>query len=391
MRNILFTTFGVALLLLIVFDVYATVLHASARYGPIGERINRAVWWFARVFAFRLSRPRRHKVLNVVGPLLMPLLVATYIVLLILGFSLLYYPRFPEMFTLSFPGSEASWVDTVYFSGVTLTTLGYGDIVPRTGLVRFIALFEAASGFALISLAITYLITVTSALEHKRAVALSLYHQAGEGADVAGFITHHFVDGRFYGLRDALRTASRDIQGLLEAHVEHPVIHYFHPQEVYKSIPRVLFLLLETCAVISAVLDNEENAELRNYPEVRTLEASARHVLHQLVVTLDLERRMRPREQKPAEAEEDERRWRGRFNQTFERLRESGIKTRDNVETGWEEYRARREDWESELQRLSHYHGYDWEEVTGDRDLEYASDEEKKKPDERTEQSREQT
>ncbi|MBC7933030.1 MAG: hypothetical protein H7Z38_20905 [Rubrivivax sp.] len=380
MRDILFTAAGVTLLLLIVFDVYATVLHASARYGPIGERLNRTIWWAMRAIAFRLSRAGRHKLLNLVGPLLMPLLVAAYIVLLIFAFALLYYPCFPEMFTVTNPTSGADWADSLYFSGVTLTTLGYGDIVPRAGLIRFIALFEAASGFALISLAITYLITVTSALEHKRAVALSLYHQAGEGADVAGFITHHFVEGRFYGLRDALRTAARDIQELLESHIEHPVIHYFHSQEVYKSVPRILFLLLETCAVINAALDAEENAELRNYPEVRTLDASARHVLRQLVLTLDLERRARSRKMQPAEHDDDERRWRKRFNETLERLQEAGIKTRDNTEAGWEEYRSRREDWESELQRLSLYHGYDWEEVTGDRDLEYAADEEKEEP-----------
>ena len=388
MKTILFTAAGVTLLLLIVFDVYATVLHASARYGPIGERLNRTIWWAVRAIAFKLSRASRHKLLNLVGPLLMPLLVATYIVLLIFAFAFLYYPRFPEMFTLTDLGNDTGWFDTIYFSGVTLTTLGYGDIVPRTGLIRFIALLEAASGFALISLAITYLITVTSALEHKRAVALSLYHQAGEGADVAGFITYHFVEGRFYGLRDALRTAARDIQGLLESHIEHPVIHYFHPQEVYKSLPRVLFLLLEICAVIGTALDDEENAELRNYPEVRTLEASARHVLRQLVVTLDLERRTRPRKPLAAEVEEDERRWRWRFNQTIDRLRESGVKTRDDTEASWEEYRARREDWESELQRLTLYHGYDWEEVTGDRDLEYAADEEKEVPNERFQQGR---
>lgn len=387
MRETLFTAAGVALLLLIVFDVYATVLHASARYGPIGERLNRAIWWVARAAAFRLSRPRRHKLLNVVGPLLMPLLVATYIVLLILAFALIYYPYVPKDFILTYPGGEAGWVDAVYFSGCTLTTLGYGDIVPRVGWLRFVALFEAASGFALISLAITYLITVTGALEHKRAVALSLYHQAGEGADVAGFITHHFVEGRFYGLRDALRTAARDIQELLESHIEHPVIHYFHPQEVYKSVPRILFLLLETSAVISAALDAEENAELRNFPEVRTLEASARHVLSQLVLTLDLERRTGARKIQPAEHDDDERRWRKRFNETLERLQEAGVKTRDNSEGGWEEYRARREDWESELQRLALYHGYDWEEVTGDRDLEYAANEEKKEPNEKPEQS----
>ena len=47
---------------------------------------------------------------------------------------------------------------------------------------------------------------------------------------------------------------------------------------------------------------------------------------------------------------------------------------------GWLEYRAQREGWESKLRRLALYLGYDWEEVTGDRDLEYAADEKKEEP-----------
>jgi hypothetical protein len=380
MQNFVFTTAGVLLLLLIMYDVYATVLHASARYGPIGENVNRVVWRLARIVAFRLSRAQRHRLLNALGPVLMPLIVVVYILLLIFAFAFIYYPHVPEGFALGHTGSEAFWVDAVYFSGSTLTTLGYGDIVPRETALRFTALLEAASGFALISLAITYLLTVYAALERTRAVALSLYHQAGEGADAAGFIAHHFVDGRFYGLRDALRTSTRDIQGLLESYVEHPVISYFHPREVYKGLPRILFLLLETCAVIRTSLDNEESADLRNYPEVRTLEAGVRHVLDQLVETLELERRMRRRKALGSEAAEDENRWHGRFVQTLERLNREGIKTRDNVQTSWEEYRAQREEWESKLQRLSLYLGFDWEEVTGDRDLETASDEGREEP-----------
>jgi hypothetical protein len=315
-----------------------------------------------------------------VGPLLLPLLIVVYIVLLVLSFALVYYPHIPGAFHFSVPHPEPGWVDAVYFSGCTLTTIGYGDIVARKAPLRFIALSEAATGLALISLAITYLLTVYTALERKRAVAVSLYHQAGEGADVAGFIAHYFVEGRFYGLRDALRTVTRDLQGLLESHIDHPVIHYFHPVEVYKSLPRMLFLLLEACTVIRAALDREENSDLRNYPEVRTLEAGVRHVLKQLVGSLDLERRERPRRPTVHEEREDERRWRRRYEQTLARLKESGIKTRDDAEQGWGEYRAQREEWESRLRRLALHLGYDWDEVTGDGDLEYASDEQKKEP-----------
>jgi Ion channel len=367
-----FTFLGVALLLLVAYDIYATILHAPARFGPIGENLNRIVWRMMRALAFKLSRARRHRLLNTVGPLLLPSLIFIYIVLLVLGFALIYYPRMPEHFVVGPEAKTAAWSESLYFSGITLTTVGYGDIAPRTASMRLVSMFESASGFAVISLAITYLLTVYRALERKRATAISLYHQAEEGADVAGFLNHHFVDGRFYGLQDTMRSATRDIQSLLESHIEHPVIHYFHPVEVYKSLPRILFLLLETCAVIRSCLDDNEYSEMVNRPEIRTLEASARYVLGALFASLDLERRARIERETKAE---ELRRWRRRYQQTMRRLIESGIKTRPEEEAGWEGYQAQREEWESKLQHISHYLGYDWEEVTGDRDLRYAAEE----------------
>jgi hypothetical protein len=55
------TLIGCALLLLVAYDVYATILHARARSGPVSETLNRGVWRFARWLAFRKSRLRRHK------------------------------------------------------------------------------------------------------------------------------------------------------------------------------------------------------------------------------------------------------------------------------------------------------------------------------------------
>ena len=71
---------------------------------------------------------------------------------------------------------------------------------------------------------------------------------------------------------------------------------------------------------------------------------------------------------------------RKRYVQTLERLAAEGIRVQPDREAGWLEYRAQREEWESKLRRLALYLGYDWEEVTGDRDLEYAADEKKEEP-----------
>jgi hypothetical protein len=78
-------------------------------------------------------------------------------------------------------------------------------------------------------LAVTYLVSLTVALERKRAVGLSFYHQAWQNANVAGLLINHFVGGRFVGLESIFAGAACDLQGLLESHIEHPLIHYFHP------------------------------------------------------------------------------------------------------------------------------------------------------------------
>ena len=370
---LLSTAAGVSLLGLVTYDIYATILHSRAVAGPIGENLNRVVWLIARGIAFRFSRARRHLILNAVGPLLLPALVATFIVLLMLGYALIYWPRMPASFNVDEKARTPRWIEAFYFSGITLTTLGYGDIAPRTTSMRLVALSESSAGFAFISLAVTYLLTVTNALERKRTVALSFYHQAEQGADAVGFLTHHFRRGGFQGLENVFATAARDLQSLLESHVEHPVIHYFHPVEVHKSLPRMLFLVLEIRSIMKCCLDREAYLDICEHPEVETLEETARYVLRQLSASLRL--RVGTADDLPDETPEIEfPRWFRRFDQSMRRLAAKGIRTRADVAGGRRQYVKNRLEWERQLGAFAAFSGYDWDEITGDRDLQEAED-----------------
>jgi hypothetical protein len=260
-----------------------------------------------------------------------------------------------------------------YFSGVTFLTIGYGDILPVSNATRMIALIEGAAGLAIISLAITYLLTVYSALERKRTVALKFYHQARQGADISGFVSSHFARGRFHSLTESLREATRDLQELLESHLEHPVIHYFHPPEVYKGLPRALFVVLETVAILNAHLDEEEYVEAGDHPDVLIAGDNARYVLAELVTSLNLQ--TSATESFEPEAETVRRR-RKSFNRAMKHLQNTKIKTRGDIERAFEEYSEDRADWERQLFRFAEFLGYDWDEVTGDRDLDDATDDE---------------
>ncbi|MFP3363454.1 potassium channel family protein [Pseudoalteromonas sp. SIMBA_148] len=65
---------------------------------------------------------------------------------LILNYSILYLLMPSNWFNKGFE----SVIDTIYFSGVTITTLGYGDFYPVSGFPQFLVIHEVLAGFTLI-------------------------------------------------------------------------------------------------------------------------------------------------------------------------------------------------------------------------------------------------
>jgi hypothetical protein len=371
--NFLLTTLGIVLLALVLYDIYATILRATKHPGPFSEFINRGLWWLVSRSTRNLDRRLRHRVMSSLGPLLMPFLIGFFILMLLAGFALIYLPRMETGFKIDDEAGYNSVFQAFYFSGITLLTIGYGDILPTSGLTRVVAVIEGATGIAIISLSITYLLTVYGALERKRTVALKFYHQARQGADISGFLSNHFSRGRFHSLPEFLREATHDLQELLESHIEHPVIHYFHPIEVYKGLPRALFFVLETVAILNAHVDEKEYVEAGDHPDVLIAGDNAKHVLFELVTSLKLETRAT----EPFESEaETLLRQRKCFDRAMKSLQNSKIKTRTDIEQAFLEYAEDRAAWERQLYHFSYFLGYDWEEVTGDRSLEDATDDE---------------
>jgi len=70
---------------------------------------------------------------------------------LLLDFGIIYFV-FRDGFA---PGKVEDIWDALYFSGVTIPTLGYGDISPEAPLVRLLSLYQVACGIALLVLSFT--------------------------------------------------------------------------------------------------------------------------------------------------------------------------------------------------------------------------------------------
>lgn len=69
---------------------------------------------------------------------------------LIVNFGTFYYLLPATFFDVSGEKKFSSIIEAIYFSGVTITTLGYGDFSPSHPLAQFLTVFEVLAGFSLI-------------------------------------------------------------------------------------------------------------------------------------------------------------------------------------------------------------------------------------------------
>ncbi len=66
----------------------------------------------------------------------------------------------PGSFSTGAQTPRAGWIDLLYFNLVTLTTLGYGDVLPVTPVARVWSALEAALGTLYLTILIARLVSL---------------------------------------------------------------------------------------------------------------------------------------------------------------------------------------------------------------------------------------
>ena len=111
------------------------------------------------------------------GPLGIALVVLTWGAIAVLGWAMLYFAQMPDGFAYSSelnPADRNDVFDALYVSLVTIGTLGFGDIVPTSPLLRVIVPLEALFGFMLLTAAVSWVLQIYPALHRRRVLALQL-------------------------------------------------------------------------------------------------------------------------------------------------------------------------------------------------------------------------
>ncbi len=203
----------------------------------------RSTWQFWTWFAKRFpAGPQRERFLSVYGALSMVLLFALWATGLIVAFGLIGW----SVQT----GEYSSAAEQIYMSGVTFFTLGYGDVVPHSGMGRLTAVVEAGTGIGFIAIVIGYLPVLYQLFSRREAHVIQLDGRAGSPPTAGAMLCRHAEAGGLEKLDELLREWEIWGSDLLESHLSYPMLVYYRSQHDNQSWLAALAAIMDTCAAI---------------------------------------------------------------------------------------------------------------------------------------------
>lgn len=336
---------GAGLTLLFLADIFLTVLYARAGTGLIARRWNRAVWATLKAFAGLLGR-RRDGALSLAGPLIVVSLLAFWALGLTVGAALVIRPELGGAIRPSSGDTPTDFVTALLVAGNSLSIVGGGDYAPHTTGTRILFLFNSLVGASVLTLVLSYLIQVYSALRERNALALTIDLMTGGTGDAAEMLARLGPGGDMSNATTELGNLVRPLAAEKEAHHFYPLLFYFRFVDPVYSVSRLTFVMLDLTTLIDTTLDRERYGSLVRSAPVAALRRCA------LLLLETVDRNMPTDKETPGAAPE------ARTDQSYatavERLRRAGIETRPNYAA----YADQRSRWESLIRRVAPTLGY---------------------------------
>ncbi len=248
--KILATVVGFILFFAILRDSFETIVLPRR----ISRRFRLSRWFYLSTWMLwstvaRKIRPgnRREFYLSYYGPLSLLLLLIAWALFLILAYSLFQWGLSDP---LNAPEKQQTFWTYLYMSGTTFVTLGYGDVVPLTGLGRILAVAEAGTGFLFLALIIGYVPVIYQSFSRRETQISLLDARAGSPPSASEMLRRHYRDRSINELVLFLGAWERWCAEVLESHLSYPVLTYYRSQHERQSWLAALTTILDTCALM---------------------------------------------------------------------------------------------------------------------------------------------
>jgi hypothetical protein len=344
---------GALVLLLALADVFLTVLYARAGTG-IFSRITAAACWRAMLFISRFAGGSRGKLLSFCGPLNLALLVLTWSSLLALGAGLIVHPELGRAVRPSSGGADTDFITALYVGGSSLSLVGSSDYAPTTGPLRLLFLFNSVAGTSVISLTLTYLMQVYTALRTRNALGLAIDTLTRETGDASRLLASIAPDGDFSSTSFDLSELASQMIEVKEAHHFYPVLFYFRFEDQRYSVSRFALVALDAMSLLRTALEGPEAKRLKASGSVEQLYRASLMLVRTLDNTF-----LRGSSSDTAVEAGRAAEWRGRYARATAYLAEAGLPTIADRSSGEAAYVTLRAQWDGDIAQLAPAMGYD--------------------------------
>ncbi len=352
-----FTLPGAAIVVLTLADVYLTVLKGGST-SLISARFASTVWRAFRLLGLRSGR-RRDNVLAYAGPTIVAGIVVTWALLLVVGFALIYLPALGTSIRMSEGDTPENVATALYFSAMSLSTLGTGDIRPVTDMYRLVSVAQALIGFSVLTVTITYLLSVYSALDRHNSLALALHHATGDSDSSAEWIARLGSGGDFHGSRQELSNLGTGLMEMIAAHRTYLVLRYFRLSNPIYGLPHIAFLTMDAATLMRTAIDQQRYRSVIESTGMGQVWGGGMQLLTELGGAFLPQGLPEDHGPDPATV----KRWRCHYQHMVDYLRGSDVATRPDASDGEERYIALRQEWQPLVSAFADWLGYSWDQI----------------------------
>lgn len=299
--NWLISLFGVILVLIVLFDIIQTVLHLDDE-GFIAGFLFEGIW-STGMKVVKVIPSYRRTLVSMAGPAMIITTIAVWVGLFIVGFALIYWP-YLDQFRSDHAYATLTFIDALYFSGVTASVLGYGDITPLSGILQIVSFIQASLGFALLTGILTFLISVVSGVSDRNALALRLWAETGRSGDGTNAILRSLKNEKIGDLRLRLQTLLGRMHSINQKMHQFPILDLFYRSRDPLYSPEVMIRSITQMAITTKILSSDEN-----YRRLKNVAEELGEVSYELMATITkqhLSKNLEDQLTNPAPNERDE-------------------------------------------------------------------------------------
>ena len=288
----------------------------------------RAIGFFFRLRVKRATYEDRDRIMAFFPPLALFLMPMILLVLILLGYMLLFWalaPRpFPELF---------------FLSGSSLLTLGYASV--NTTASKLLEFSEAMIGLVLIAMLNAYLPTMYSAFSRRETAVVLWEARAGSPPTVAEMVSRSYRTGELERLRDVWLFWQTWFAELEESHTSLSPLVFFRSPQAQRSWITAAGNVMDSAAFILSAVDVPFN------PQAAFCIRAGFLALRQIADFFGLPHESNPVPDMPISISRYE------FDKVCDRLAAQGVPLKANREQAWRDFAGWRVNYDDVLLALA--------------------------------------